>query len=104
MRGMYSEMRKPKGGAVARLTLELPQDLISELEKRAAKSGQSIPDFIREELELRYLRPLPECKRGDISNRPEVQEAIRVQDEMRKRHEGAGYSGSEIIRKMRDIE
>lgn len=76
--GMYSGMRKPKGGAVVRLTLDLPQGLISELEKRAAKNGQNIPDFIREELELRYLRPLPKRKRGDIFNRPEFQRAIRI--------------------------
>ena len=89
---------------MARLTLDLPQDLIYELEKHTAKSGQSIPDFIREELELHYLHRLSERKRGDISDRPEVQRAIRVQDETRKRLEGSGYSGSDVIRKMRDIE
>ena len=87
---------------MARLTLDLPQDLISELEKRAAKNDQSIQDLIREELELRYLHRLPERQRGDISDRPEVQRAIQFQDEMRKRHEGSGYSGSDIVRKMRD--
>lgn len=87
---------------MARLTLNLPQDLIAELEKRAEKSGQSIPGFIREELELRYLHRLPEHKRSDISDRPEVRRAIQLQDEMRKRHEGSGYSGSEFVRRMRD--
>ena len=87
---------------MARLTLDLPQDLIAELGRHAEKSGQSIPDFIREELELRYLHRLPERKREDISNRPEVQRAIRIQDEMRRRLEGSGYSGSEFIRRMRD--
>ncbi|MBA3472017.1 MAG: hypothetical protein H0T57_02110 [Rubrobacter sp.] len=76
--------------------------MIAELEKRAGKSGKSIPDFIREELELRYLHRLPQRKRGDISDRPEVRRAIQIQDEMRKRHEGSGYSGSEFIRRMRD--
>ncbi len=87
---------------MARLTLDLPQELIAELEKRAGKSGTSIPDFIREELELRYLYRLPERKRGDISDRPEVRRAIQLQDEMRKRHEGSGYSGSAVVREMRD--
>jgi hypothetical protein len=87
---------------VARLTLDLPQDLIAELEKRAEKSGQSIPDFIREELELRYLHRLPERKRGDISDRPEVQRAIKLQDETRKRLEGSAYSGSAAVREMRN--
>ncbi len=87
---------------MARVTLELPEELIAELEKRAGKSGKSIPDFIREELELRYLHRLPQRKRGDISDRPEVRRAIQIQDEMRKRHEGSGYSGSEFIRRMRD--
>ena len=87
---------------MARLTLDLPQDLIAELEKRAAKSGKSIPDFIREELELRYLHRLPERKRGDISDRPEVQRAIRIQDESRRKLEGSGYNATEFIRRMRD--
>ncbi len=99
---MYDDVHKAKGGAVACLTLDLPQELIAELEKHAGKSGQSIPDFIREELELRYLHRLPERKRGNISDRPEVRRAIQIQDEMRKRHEGSGYSGSEFIRRMRD--
>ena len=88
---------------MARLILDLPEELIAELDKRAAKNGQSIPDFIREELELSYPHRLPQRKRGDISNRPEVQRAIQLQDEMRKRHEGSGYSGSKTVRKMRDI-
>jgi hypothetical protein len=87
---------------VARLTLDLPQELISELEKRAEMNGQSIPDFIREDLELRYLHRLPGRKKGDISDRPEVQRAIQVQDETRKRLEGSGYSGSAAVREMRD--
>jgi hypothetical protein len=87
---------------VARLTLDLPQELIVELERRAEKSGKSIPDFIREELELRYLHRLPERERGDISDRPEVRRAIQLQDDMRRRHEGSGYSGSATVREMRD--
>jgi hypothetical protein len=98
---LYSEFSK-KGGVVARVTLDLPEELIAELEKRTGKSGKSIPDFIREELELYYLHRLPERKKGDISDRPEVRRAIQIQDEMRKRHEGSGYSGSEFIRRMRD--
>ena len=87
---------------MASLTLDLPQELIAELEKRAEKSGQSIPDFIREELELRYLHRLPERKRGDISDRAEVQRAIQPRDETRKRLEGSGNSGSAAVREMRD--
>ncbi len=99
---MYDDVYKAKGGGVAHLTLELPQELISELEKRAGKSGKSIPDFIREELEFRYLHRLPRRKKGDISDHPEVQRAIRLQDETRKRLEGSGYSGSAVVREMRD--
>jgi len=99
---MYSDARKAKGEAVSKITLDLPEELLRELESRTKKSGKSIPDFVREELELRYLHRLPERNRGDISDRPEVQRAIRLQDEMRKRHEGSGYSGSEFIRRMRD--
>lgn len=99
---MYSGVYKAKGGVVARVVLDLSQELIAELETRAARSGKSIPDFVREELELRYLHRLPKRKRGDISDRPEVQRAIQIQDEMRKRHEGSGFSGSEFVRRMRD--
>lgn len=88
---------------VARLTLELSQELIADLEKRAGKSGKSIQDFIREELELRYLLRLPKRKKGDISGRPEVQRAIKLQDESRKRHEGSGFNASAIVREMRDV-
>src|SRR5215211_7154659 len=99
---MYSEVRKAKGGQMAQITLDLPEDLLRELESRAEKSGKSIPDFIREELELRYLHRLPERKRGDISDRPEVRQAIQLQDDMRRRLKGSGYSGSAVIREMRD--
>lgn len=102
MSGAYSDVYETKGGAVARLILDLPQELIAELERRAAKSGKSIPDFVREDLELRYLHLLPERMRGDISDRPEVRRAIRLQDDMRRHLEGSGYSGSEIVREMRD--
>jgi hypothetical protein len=87
---------------VARPTLDLPQELIFELERLAEKSGKCIPDFIREELELRYLHRLPERKKGDISDRPEVQRAIRIQDESRRKLEGSGYNATEFIRRMRD--
>lgn len=86
---------------MAEITLDLPEELIAKLKKHAGKSGKSIPDFIREELELRYLHRLPERKRGDISGRPEVQRAIQIQDDMRRRLEGSGFSGSEFIRRMR---
>ncbi|MGF1472617.1 MAG: ribbon-helix-helix protein, CopG family [Rubrobacteraceae bacterium] len=87
---------------MARLTLDLPQDLISELEKRAAKNGQSTQDFIREDLEFRCLHRLPARKRGDVSDRPEFQEAIRIQDETQKMLEGSGLIGPEFIRRVRD--
>ena len=87
---------------MARLILDLPQELIAEMERRAATSGKSIPDFIQEELELRYLHRLPERKRGDISDRPEGRRAIQLQDDTRRRHEGSGYSGLAVMREMRD--
>jgi len=99
---MYDDVHKAKGGAVTRLTLDSPQELIDELEKRVGKSGTSIPDFIREELELRYLHRLPECERGNVSNRPGVKQAIQTQDERRERLEGSGYSGSTVVREMRN--
>src|SRR5215210_5904413 len=99
---MYSDVHKAKGEVVAEVTLDLLEELIAELEKHARKSSKSTPDFICEELELRYLHRLPERKRGDISDRPEVQRAIKLQDETRKRLEGSGYSGSAAVREMRE--
>ena len=100
--GRMYDVHKVKGEIMPRLILDLPEVLIAELDKRAAKNGQSIPDFIREDLGLRYLHKPPQRRRGDISSRPEVQKAIKTQDETRKRLEGSGYSGSEFVRRMRD--
>jgi hypothetical protein len=87
---------------VAHLTLDLSQELIGELEKRVEKCGQSMPDFSREELELHYLHRLPKREKGDISDRPETPWVIQLQDDMRRRHEGFGYSGSAVVREMRE--
>ncbi len=102
MRGAYSDAYKAKGGAAARLVLDLPQELIAGLERRAAKIGKSILNFVRKELAFRYLLRMPERKRRDISGRPEVRRAIQLQVEMRRRHEGSGYSGSAVVHEMRD--
>lgn len=83
------------------LTLNLPQELIPTLERHAEKSGTSIPGFIREEPEFRYLHGLPEHKREGISARPEVQIAIRIKDESRRKLEGSAYNATEFIRLMR---
>jgi hypothetical protein len=91
-----------KGGAMARITLDLPDELLSELEKQADKSGVSVEDLIRRTLEYDFPRISGRSK-GDISDRPEVRRAIQVQDETRRRLEGSGYSGSETVRRMRDI-
>lgn len=87
---------------MARLTLDLSQELIADLEKRAGENGKSIQDFICEELELRYLLRLPKRKKGDISGRPEVQRALKLQEESRKRYESSGFNASAIVREMRD--
>lgn len=82
--------------------LDLPEELIAELESRAQKSGKNTSELVREALEL-YLRLRPVKKpKGDISDRPEVRRAIRLQEETRKRYEGSGYSGSAFSRRMRD--
>ena len=47
MRGAYSDAYKVKGGAVARLILDLPEELISELESRAEERGKNTSDLIR---------------------------------------------------------
>jgi hypothetical protein len=97
----YSNTYKLKGGAVAHVILDPPQELIAEQEKQASKSGKSIPEFICGELELRYHYRLPKRNKGDISDRPEVRRAIQLQDETRRRLQGSGYSGSAAVREMR---
>jgi hypothetical protein len=99
---MYDDAHIVKGGAVPTIALDLSQELISELEKHAERSEKRIPDFVRQEMELRCLHRLPARERGDISDCPEVQRAIKLQDETRKRLEGSGYSGSAAVRKMRE--
>lgn len=87
---------------MVRMTLDSPQELIPALEKHAGKSGTSIPGFIQEKLEFRCLHRLPEHRRGDIHDRPEVRRAIRIKDDMRRRHERLGYSGSAAVHEIWD--
>ena len=85
---------------MACVTVDLPDESVSELERCADKSGVSVTDLMCRALEFHFPR-IPGQPRGDISNRPEVRRAIQLQDEMRKRHEGSGYSGSAVVREMR---
>jgi Arc/MetJ-type ribon-helix-helix transcriptional regulator len=99
---MYDDVHRAKGEAMAEITLDLPEELIAELESRAEKSGKNTSELVREALEL-YFRQRPLSKpKGDISDRPEFRRAIQLQDDMRRRHEGSGYSGSAVVRQMRD--
>ncbi len=86
---------------MARMTLDLPDESVSELETCADKSGVIVADFIRRTLEYQFPRT-PGRSRGDIPDRPEAQRALQLQDETRKRLEGSGYSGSDVVRKMRE--
>jgi hypothetical protein len=99
---MYDDAHIVKGGAVPTLAPELPEELLSELDRHAEKGDKNVSDFIHEEMELRHLHCLPERERSYISNRPEIKRAIRQQDDMRYRLEGSGYSGSAVVREMRD--
>ena len=99
---MYDEVHRAEGEAVAEVTLDLPEELITKLESRAEKNGKNTSELVREALEL-YFRQRPVRKPGgDISDRPEFRQAIKLQDDMRRRHEGSGYSGSAAVRQMRD--
>ena len=84
---------------MARFVVTIPEDLLEEIDARARAEHRSRSELVREALRS-YLRS--GGRRGDISNRPEVKRAIQLQDEMRRRLEGSGYSGSEAVRKMRD--
>jgi CopG family transcriptional regulator / antitoxin EndoAI len=84
---------------MARFVVTIPEDFLEEVDARARAEHRSRSELVREALRS-YLRS--EGRREDISNRPEFKKAIQFQDEMRRRHEGSGYSGSEAVRKMRD--
>lgn len=94
---MYDDAYKVKGGAVVRLILDLPEELISELESRAEERGKNTSDLIREALELYFRQRTVIRPMGDISEHPEVKRVIESQDEMRRRLEGNGYSGSAVV-------
>jgi len=84
---------------MARFVVTVPEEFLEEVDARAKAEHRSRSELVREALRS-YLR----CggRREDISDRPEFKKAIQFQDEMRRRHEGSGYSGSEAVREMRD--
>lgn len=84
---------------MARFVVTVPNDFLEEVDARAAAEHRSRSELVREALRS-YLRT--GTRKGDISDRPEVKKAIQLQDEIRRRHEGSGYSGSAVVREMRD--
>ena len=84
---------------MARFVVTIPDDFLKEVDARAKAEHRSRSELVREALRG-YLRS--GGRMGDISDRPEFKKAIQLQDEMRRRLEGSGYSGSEAVRKMRD--
>jgi Arc/MetJ-type ribon-helix-helix transcriptional regulator len=84
---------------MARFVVTIPDEFLEEVDARAEAEHRSRSELVREALRA-YLRS--GGRKGDISDRPEVKRAIQLQDEMRRRLEGSGYSGSEAVRKMRD--
>jgi len=84
---------------MARFVVTIPDEFLEEVDARAEAEHRSRSELVREALRG-YLRS--GGRRGDISDRPEFKKAIQFQDEMRRRHQASGYSGSEAVRKMRD--
>ena len=84
---------------MARFVVTVPDDFLEEVDARAAAEHRSRSELVREALRG-YLRS--GGRKGDISDRPEVKRALRVQEETRRTLEDSGYSGSEAVRKMRD--
>jgi metal-responsive CopG/Arc/MetJ family transcriptional regulator len=84
---------------MARFVVTIPDEFLEEVDARARAEHRSRSELVREALR-NYLRS--GGRRGDISDRSEFRRAIQLQDEMRRRLEGSGYSGSEAVRKMRD--
>lgn len=84
---------------MARFVVTIPDEFLEEVDARAKAEHRSRSDLVREALRS-YLRSGGRTE--DISEGPEFKRAIQFQDEMRRRHEGSGYSGSEAVRRMRD--
>ena len=84
---------------MARFVVTIPDDFLEEVDARAQAEHRNRSELVREALRS-YLRS--GTRKGDISNRPEVRRAIQIQDDLLRRHEGSGYSGSEAVRQMRD--
>jgi CopG family transcriptional regulator / antitoxin EndoAI len=84
---------------MARFVVTIPDEFLEEVDARAEAEHRSRSELVREALRS-YLRSGGRTE--GISNRPEFKKAIQFQDEMRRRHEGSGYSGSAIVRQMRD--
>jgi Arc/MetJ-type ribon-helix-helix transcriptional regulator len=98
--GMYNgHKRYTKGIIMARFVVTIPDDFLAEVDARAEAEHRSRSELVREALRG-YLRSGE--RKGNISDRPEVKRALRVQEETRRLLEGSGYSGSEAVRKMRD--
>jgi len=84
---------------MARFVVTVSDEFLKEIDARAEAEHRSRSELVREALRG-YLRSGGRTE--DISNRPEFKKAIQFQDEMRRRHEGSGYSGSAVVREMRD--
>lgn len=84
---------------MARFVVTIPDEFLEEVDARAEAEHRSRSELVREALRG-YLRSGGRME--DISNRPEFKKAIQFQDEMRRRHEGSGYSGSAVVRDMQD--
>lgn len=84
---------------MTRFVVTVPENFLEEVDARAKVEHRSRSELVREALRS-YLRS--GTRRGDISDRPEVKRALRIQEETRQLLEGSGYSGSDAVRKMRD--
>jgi len=84
---------------MARFVVTVSDEFLKEIDARAEAEDRSRSELVRDALRG-YLRSGGRTE--DISNRPEFKKAIQFQDEMRRRHEGSGYSGSAVVREMRD--
>lgn len=84
---------------MARFVVTIPDEFLEEVDARAEAEHRSRSELVREALRS-YLHSGGRTE--DISNRPEFKRAIQLQDEIRRRHEGSGYSGSAVVREMRD--
>ncbi len=84
---------------MARVMITMPDDFLREVDEVAAEEHRSRSELIREAIRV-YFETRGR-RRGSLLDKPNVQWALRVQEEASKKLEGSGWDGASEIRRWR---